>query len=190
MKLPALSVVLASMLMAACAHGGARCEASKVTAATPERAAREPAAPLMDLTWWLQQGESEVAASVPDTLHAFTAGRWECALGPVGADDALHEGALRLQRSRRLACTHDSGATVQSELACAYTRSAEGLPSVEAPRGLTLGLDSLPLLRVTCAASPVEQLSLRAAQGRELLCAHSGGAIAPCAAAPIAPSAQ
>jgi len=115
---------------------------------------------LYDLTWKMQTGEHGPTAwsPVPDALHAFPVGPWECALGPQQAADSFRQERGSLQRERRLACTHKSGATVQTELRCA----AE-LPLAEAAvesvrRELALTLSTAPSVYIACVAEPRQRL--------------------------------
>jgi hypothetical protein len=85
------------------------------------------------LVWMLRSGESSAWTAVPATLHAFSTGRWECALGEVQTADA--------EPTRRLACTHASGATVQTRLVC---RAANDASELE------LELDRSPALHLRC----------------------------------------
>jgi hypothetical protein len=119
----------------------------------PPPAPASPAPVLHDLRWQLTIGR-EPARAVPDELHAFTVGRWECALGKVQMDDAREATQLRLTRTRRLACTHASGTTVQTSLACEVTTGA-----ASSARSLPLALDTAPGVTVACAPVAVERVS-------------------------------
>jgi hypothetical protein len=108
---------------------------------------------LHDLRWDLTVGR-EPARSVSDELHAFTVGRWECALGKVQMDDSREATQLRLTRTRRLACTHASGTTVQTSLACEVITGAAA-----SARSLPLALDTAPPLTVDCTPVVAERVS-------------------------------
>ncbi|HEX5655796.1 MAG TPA: hypothetical protein VFX59_01320 [Polyangiales bacterium] len=115
-----------------------------------------PASPspvLHDLRWQLAVGR-EPAHAVPDDLHAFTVARWECALGKVQMDDAREASGLRLTRTRRLACTHASGSTIQTSLACEVITGAPA-----SARSLPLALDTAPLLTLGCTPVAVERVA-------------------------------
>ncbi|HEY6881568.1 MAG TPA: hypothetical protein VI299_26260 [Polyangiales bacterium] len=108
---------------------------------------------LYDLRWELSVAQ-EPARPLQDELATFTAGRWECALGKTQVDDAREASQLRLRRSRKLACTHASGSTVQTALAC-EVMTGSPMPAAQI---LPLQLDTAPALAVRCTAVPVERL--------------------------------
>jgi hypothetical protein len=128
-------------------------------APTPSVAANVPA--LHDLGWRLRVGEAD-ATALPSELHAFAVGPWECALGAVHYDDTREADQLRLLRSRKLACTHANGTTVQSALACELVTPI-GAGTVHAAslatRVLPLALDTAPALALSCTPLPVDRLS-------------------------------
>lgn len=112
----------------------------------------EPRAPF-ELAFRLRTGSAadSVISSEP---HAFSAGAWECALGPTqSADEAVPDGT-QLRRARRVACTHASGATVESTLGCALRVPTTADQAGEAQRELALGLSSAPAVVLGCDAVP------------------------------------
>jgi len=137
---------------------------------------------LYDVTWSLRSGETTSWADASSELMAFSVGRWECALGEVQSDDALGPTELDLRRTRRLACTHATGATVQTQLQCTLhvarttepqQRTTHGdaqqpqqqqqqhdLSVQQHERELSLQLDATPTLHLRCAPQPVAQLAL------------------------------
>jgi hypothetical protein len=211
MRLGGSSLALLLVFGFGCAHAAPR--AATVTAASPPVVAAaphpQPVPELYDVSWSLRSGETTSWADAPSELHAFTVGRWECALGQVQSDDALAETALEVRRTRRLACTHASGATVQTQLGCALqqVRSVAGpaeprtpdstapdahaaaeagrAPEREGTRELSLQLDDSPTLHLRCAPEPVTRLSLLRGDGRPVasLCPVAGS-VAECSARP------
>jgi hypothetical protein len=150
--------------------------------ATPSPSAAAPPAPvvLLDVAWQLRSGDGASWANVPLALYTFSAGRWECALGEVLPDDTLTADALELLRTRRLACTHATGATVQTQLACAVhtERAPASRPTAtEHTRELQLQLDATPAVHVRCMPAEVQELSLLSRDKRTVavLCARAGG---------------
>jgi hypothetical protein len=142
--------------------------------------------------WQLRSGEGSAWADAPLALHTFTVGRWECALGEVLSDDALGASELDVRRTRRLACTHATGATVQTQLACtlhtvrappsaldagspAQTPASTDVSS--AARELQLQLDATPPLHLRCALSEVAELALVGRDKRQIavLCLDPSG---------------
>ena len=111
--------------------------AAPVTGALP--------APVRELTWKLRISDRAEWTPVPTTLHTFSLPRWECALGEPQDDGATADSQAPRWRTRRLACTHRSGITVQTRLDCPIEGAA--LP---AGREIELSLDTLPPLRVAC----------------------------------------
>ncbi|MET0286529.1 MAG: hypothetical protein ABW352_18750 [Polyangiales bacterium] len=103
---------------------------------------------------------------VSDELVPFTLGKWECALGKVQMDDAREPAHLRLTRTRRLACTHASGTTVQTSLACEVITGAPA-----SARNLPLSLDTAPSLTLGCTPVAVD----RVASVLGTLCASEAG---------------
>jgi hypothetical protein len=151
-------------------------------AQAPSVAVAPPPTPvvLLDVGWQLRSGEATAWSEVPLALHAFTVGRWECALGEVLPDDTLDADALALQRTRRLACTHATGATVQTQLSC--TVHGDRVPSSKpiAPtsaRELQLQLDATPTVHVRCAPAEVQELALLSRDRRPIavMCARASG---------------
>jgi hypothetical protein len=146
-----------SMLLAGCVHPAPPAPPPAVSC--PEQPLVPPPSPanaapvLHDLRWQLTIGRDATLA-VPDELHAFTVGRWECALGKVQMDDAREATQLRLTRTRRLACTHASGTTVQTSLACEVITG-----SAASARSLPLALDTAPSLTVGCKPVAAERVS-------------------------------
>lgn len=135
-----------------------------MVAATPRPA-------LYDLRWQLRVGRDETH-DLPEDLHAFTVGRWECALGKVQMDDEREPDRLRLKRTRRLACTHASGTTVQTSLSCELITGAPAFA-----HSLPLSLDTAPALTLAC--SPVEVERVHSVLGT--VCAGEAG-VTYCAA--------
>lgn len=145
---------------------------------------------LLDVAWQLRSGEAATWSEVPLALHAFSVGRWECALGEVLPDDTLTAEALALQRTRRLACTHATGATVQTQLTCAVhgERVPASRPVAPPPAGeLQLQLDATPTVHVRCAPTEVQQLALLSRDRRPIavMCARASG-IEECTSGPHA----
>jgi hypothetical protein len=110
-------------------------------AAAPTSTADEsaPVVPQPMLVFQLRRGEQTSWTALPETLHAFSLGRWECALSAA----TEHGDRAAGQLVRRLACTHGSGRTVQSQLGCA-AHAAE-------PAELELTLDLEPTLYLRCS---------------------------------------
>jgi hypothetical protein len=174
---------LPSLLLVLCTGCVHTAPATTVASAEPptsgppreEPAAPAPVAALQDVTWQLRSGESASWSDAPLALHTFTMGRWECALGEVLTDDALSAEAVELRRTRRLACTHSTGATVQTQLGCTLVRSRERAgasthgerarandtsAAADAARELLLQLDASPAVHVRCAPVEVRELAL------------------------------
>lgn len=144
-----------------------------------------PPVVLLDVGWQLRSDDGATWSEAPPALHTFSSGRWECALGEVLPADSLTDDALELQRTRRLACTHATGATVQTQLTCSLreerTRSSRPVAPPEA-RELQLKLDATPEVHVRCAPAEVHELSLLSRDRRSiaLLCTSERG-ITECA---------
>jgi hypothetical protein len=155
-----------------------RAPAPAASGAGPEQA-------LQDVTWRLRLRTTEAWSTPPSALFSFSVGRWECALGEVQSDDERHDQQLRLSRARRLACTHSTGVTVQTQLRCALQLAAGA--TEQAGRELELTLDE-QLLGLACAPAPVEQLTLIDGKKQSLgvLCRAERG-WRECAGAPAAP---
>ncbi|MDB4973836.1 MAG: hypothetical protein JWN48_2177 [Myxococcaceae bacterium] len=90
------------------------------------------------LDWKLRLESHGAWTTPPPSLHAFSVGRWECALGAVQLEAS--------QQTRKLACTHASGATLQTKLSCQAER--------ERPRELELSLDTAPPMQLRCEPQP------------------------------------
>jgi hypothetical protein len=188
----------------ACARPAPVAPVAITTAAAPGSVAPAsvPAPPpgLHDVSWQLRSGDGSPWTDAPPALHTFTVGRWECALSEVLSDDMLGADELDLRRTRRLACTHATGATVQTQLACtlhtaraqrqapvsgpgARAQSAASTDVRSAARELQLQLDATPPLHVRCAPIEVTELALISRDKRQLavLCLDPGG-IRECAA--------
>lgn len=123
--------------------------------------AHEPLA-VYDVRWLVLTGESGAYASVPPTLHTFTLGRWECALGAeIGLDD-YREGMATTHRERRLVCTHPTGVVAQSQLACEWHSPSPvraGSPT-QAKRELHLTLSDAPSVSLSCEPVAIERLPI------------------------------
>lgn len=166
-----------------CAHGAPSVATPPPSsAAAPAPAPRRVEEPVRyELVWRMQAGEQDqdTWAAVPPGLHAFALGPWECALGPQQTHDAPAGTAQQLSRSRRVACTHESGATVQTELRCALTLPVADGELERARRELPLLLSAAPTLRLTCEparadtlATPHEPLPISACDGKPDLSAQ------------------
>ena len=121
----------------------------------------EPLA-LYDLRWTLLAGDSGAVSEVPTAPHSFTLGRWECALSAEQASDAFESGHARVRRERRVACTHPTGLTMQTELRCGFempARPAEGSPRL-ARRETHITLGDAPAFTLACEPTPADRLSL------------------------------
>lgn len=156
---------------------------------------------LVDVGWQLRSGDAATWSEVPPALHAFSVGRWECALGEVLPDDTLSAETLALLRTRRLACTHATGATVQTQLTCDVREDRVPSSRPVAPpsaRELQLQLDATPTVHVRCAPAEVQELALLSRDRRPiaLMCARASGIEACTKAtraetpAPVAPAPQ
>jgi hypothetical protein len=138
---------------------------------------------LYDVRWLLMAGDSGALSPLPADLHTFTLGRWECALSPEMSDDGLAGGRLTIDRRRRLVCTHGSGMTMQTELACGYelpSPAAMGSPA-RFTRSTKIALSEGPALTLSCEPLATERLRVLT-KGRvgsvEACVAH--GAVEPC----------
>lgn len=172
----------------------ARASAREHTDATPPpRAAaaaraRVPRAlpTLHDVAWKLRHGEAGSWAETDAALQTFSLGRWECALSQEQRNDVLGPTHLALRRHRRLACTHATGATVQTEVACALHATLAGGSDAaqDTERVLQIRLDTSPTLFVQCAPREVSRVTLLRPDDTPLaeLCVQPGGVVA-CAAA-------
>ncbi len=151
-----MRVIAMSLLLAGCVHPpppqpppAPVCPPVRVAQPSP----KSPPPVLHDLQWQLTVGR-EPPRAMPNELHQFTVGRWECALGKVQMDDARELDQLRLTRTRRLACTHASGTTVITSVACEVIT---GKPA--SARALPLSLDTAPPLTVSCTPVVVDRVS-------------------------------
>ena len=108
--------------------------------------------PARELAWRLRVSDAAGWTQVPATLHTFSLPHWECALGEALRDAPPPNRQGQATRTRKLACTHDSGITVQTRLDCPIEDTAP-LPV----RELELSLDTSPALHVACEAKSVEQ---------------------------------
>ena len=171
--------VLVSALawLAGCAHAPAPAcpkpesppSGSAVSSPPPALGFADPAAlaeaeplALYDLRWTLLAGDSGAIAEVPSTPHSFTLGRWECALSAEQASDAFESGHARVRRERRVACTHQTGLTMQTELRCGFdmpARPAEGSPRL-ARRETHIALGDAPAFTLACEPFATDRLSL------------------------------
>lgn len=161
----AISLALLALVVPGCAQRAQVASATLarrqgVVAAAADRT-REPRA-LYDLAFSLRTEGAEGAAwsSLPSELHAFPLGSWECALSALEHDDRFDAEGARIDRTRRLACTHKSGATVQSELRCRASLPLGPQAASEARRELTLTLSTAPTLRLACEAEAVDRLAI------------------------------
>lgn len=127
-----------------------------------------PGAELMDVGWRLRLAQHEEFRAVPPALYTFASGRWECALSPVSATDTLATGRLRMTRSRRLACTHPSGVTVQSTLGCTLSLPRTPIDDDDPTlsRTLPLTLSDGAALELVCLPAPTAHLPLHDAAGQ------------------------
>lgn len=170
---PAIRFALLALLVPGCAQ---RAQVASTTAAAQQESvnaksvgpARTPRG-LYDLVFSLRTEGAEGAAwsSLPTELHAFPLGAWECALSALEYDDRFDAEGARIDRTRRLACTHKSGATVQSELRCRASLPLAPQEASEARRELTLTLSSAPTLRLACEAEAVDRLGIIRSAGAE-----------------------
>lgn len=121
---------------------------------------------LYDVRWLILTGESGAYASVPPTLHNFTLGRWECALGAERAQDELSDSVASVQRKRRLVCTHPTGVVAQTELSCGFrmpSALADGSPK-QSRREAQLTLSDAPSVSISCEPEIKERLTLYRAE--------------------------
>jgi hypothetical protein len=124
--------------------------------ATPE------ALTLYEVKWMLLTGDSGALVEIPAGLHAFTLGKWECALGAEQSNDALADDRASVQRARKLVCTHATGITMMTEVGCAYaipSRPADGSPRL-ARRETQVDLGDAPSVTLACEPSATQRLSL------------------------------
>jgi hypothetical protein len=156
---------------------------SPVVAVEPQ-VVTAPAPELYALRWKLRLSDKVEWSPVTAALHTFSLPRWECALGEVQTDDVRAEGALQIRRARRLACTHVTGVTVQTKLACQVDEASTIVPDA---RELELALDAVPAVRIGCEPVKVERLELSAGkQSLGAVCVTPGG-IAECAGSASTP---
>jgi hypothetical protein len=142
----------------------------------------EPLA-LYDVRWMVLAGESGVLTEVPPALHSFTLGRWECALSAEDANDQFVNGHAQVARTRRIACTHATGLTMQSEVRCGYQIPgpvSEGSPR-HARRESHIALADAPPLTLACEPFVTERLELvhGAREPVAQVCLHAGELV-PC----------
>lgn len=130
-------------------HNGSCPPAPPPVVPTPLAAPRADSlpSPAREVAWQLRISEAAPWSPVPETLHTFSLPRWECALGATQSDGATPNSQVLSERTRRLACTHKSGITVQTRLDCPVQDTAQS-----ARREIELSLDTLPALRVACEA--------------------------------------
>ncbi len=181
-----LFVLLAPLTLCGCAHAT---PPTCPKAAQPESAQartqrdQEPASPtalsLFDVRWSVTTSDSGVPAQVPEDLHTFTVGRWECALSAVRTDDAFDASRVDVSRTRRLACTHATGIVAQSALSCAFEipSTVEQGHARRAARHLELSLSDGPAFKLACEPFAVERLVLRSREASEPareLCVRGG----------------
>jgi hypothetical protein len=117
---------------------------------------------LYDVKWMLLTGDSGALTEVPVGLHSFTLGKWECALGAEQSDDALADDRARVRRTRKLVCTHATGITMLTEVACAYampSQPVDGSPRL-ARRETKVDLGDAPGVTLACEPTPTERLAL------------------------------
>jgi hypothetical protein len=117
---------------------------------------------LYDVKWMLLTGDSGALTESPVGLHSFTLGKWECALGAEQSDDALTDDRASVRRTRKLVCTHATGITMLTEVACAYampSRPADGSPR-QARRETKVDLGDAPSVTLACEPTPTERLAL------------------------------
>jgi hypothetical protein len=159
---------IAMLLGTAACAANAQVAAPKVAPCAPE-VVTEEAAPssLYAPVWQLESAGS--LRELPAEAHPFTAERWECALGPEQLDDS-HE-VPRVVRARRLACTHASGATVQTALRCEFDPLGREPP----PRTLPLTLDTAAPFTLRCTARAAARLELVSRDARRALCLTASG---------------
>jgi hypothetical protein len=130
--------------------------------ADPRTFAEPEALSLYDVKWMLLTGDSGALTEIPPTLHSFTLGKWECALGAEQSEDALADARARVNRRRKAVCTHATGITMMTEVGCAYaipSRPAEGAPRL-ARRETQIDLGDAPGLTLACEPAPTERLAL------------------------------
>ena len=142
----------------------------------------EPLA-LYDVRWLLLAGESGALTEAQPALHSFTLGHWECALSAEEAQDTFTGGHAQVQRQRRIACTHPTGLTMQSELSCRFAmpaRAVDGSPRM-ARREARIALGDAPPLTLACEPFATEQLELvRGAREPVAKVCVRDGSVAPC----------
>lgn len=168
--------LITSWFSVACAHGPAAPCPVDLNASHAAKATSELSTPawidsaslpssqgplaLYDVRWLILTGDSGAFAGVPSTMHNFTLGRWECALSGEKTSDSLADNQVRVDRTRRLVCTHATGVTAQSELQCAWqipSNIQSGSPK-EARREMHLTLSDAPPVRVSCEPEAKEPL--------------------------------
>ena len=202
---PAAGLLALTLMQAfACAHGGQSCPPLAEPASAPtgpaglppalgwadgtNLASPEPLA-LYGVQWFLLAGDSAAPVQVPPSLHPFTLGRWECALGAEKASDELRPEYARVARSRKLVCTHNTGLTMQTELSCGFRMPAlpaDGSPA-RARRETHVSLADAPALALACEPIAAPRLTLYGGT-REVLAevCLTGRAVAACEPAALA----
>jgi hypothetical protein len=169
-----------ALLGTACAHAPApacphppQSAATQAVASTPpafgfaDPAAFQEAEPLAlyNVRWMLLSGDSGALVEMARELHPFTLGRWECALSAESASDTFGAGRAEVKRTRRVACTHPTGLTMQTELACGFAmpaRPGDGSPRA-ARREARIALGDAPSMTLACEPFATERLSLKQA---------------------------
>lgn len=184
-----LSLPLSSALLLCCLFGCARAPQPTTTtsaqaqcAAAPGPAASPEARPY-ELTFVMRMREAGGFDSLPEELQTFTLGPWECALGPLTRRDELSALDAQLVRERRLACTHKTGATVQSELRCEMPAAVATARAASYRREFALTLSGASDLVIACQPEPIERLGA-GRPGPAVVTCPSPDAPCPQAAAP------
>jgi hypothetical protein len=135
-----------------------------------------------DLTFSVRTREDGPFDALPDELQSFSLGPWECALGPLGTHDVAPPAEPRMVRTRRLACTHKTGATVQSELRCELPPTLATEVAASYRRELALMLSGAPDLAIACEPALVERLGSGQAASPAADCPSAG---TPCPSATL-----
>jgi hypothetical protein len=167
--------------LGACAHPVARqspqrAEAKGHCEAVTPAESSEPGA-LYEVVFRMQTSASRSGAwtALSNDLEPFALGPWECAVGPVQGNDSFEQGSARIERVRRLACTHETGATVQTELRCDAPQPLAPHAAAGLRRELSLTLSAAPSLRLACELQPAERLgTVRPSSGTTARPADSG----------------
>jgi len=124
----------------------------------------------MDVGWRLRLSQNADFQAIPAGLHAFSMGRWECALSAVSALDTVATGRMQAVRTRRLACTHATGITVQSALSCALSLPRTPIDDDDTTLGrtLSLSLSDAATLELVCLPAQASRLPRYDAAGNEV----------------------